>query len=87
MPPVMSKLTLCQLTDNAEEFNKSISLMQSSRRGAKTPNQKTNNMEEKTGLAEQSLIISQGLGKASSYTDAHQNDVHKVKERAQSYAQ
>ena len=44
-------------------------------------------MEEKTGLAEQSLIISQGLGKASSYTDAHQNDVHKVRERAQSYAQ
>ena len=44
-------------------------------------------MEEKTGLAEQSLIISQGLGKASSYTDAHKNDVHKVKERAQSFAQ
>ena len=25
-PPVMSKLTFSQLTDNAEEFNKSISL-------------------------------------------------------------
>ena len=27
LPPVMSKLTFSQLTDNAEEFNKSISLM------------------------------------------------------------
>ena len=78
-PPLLSKLTFCQRTNNSEDINEQISLIKSSRRGAKTPNHQANLMAEddhiqkwkaSTELSDQLSAIApmQGAGKTSCHT-------------------